>query len=294
MGGRYPFDAYGCGTVELELSSEDDIKKSARGLLGWWILTYRKATQTIRARYSQIDLSKALMIVHGDTVSTYMGARIGRSLGMIVCHVEAGLRSHHLFNPFPEEIDRLLTSRVARIHFAPGNGAASNLKYVKGRVINTRQNTLVDSLRMSSGFPLMDEDVRKILGSGKLYFVFVMHRQENLINEIFFKKILDLVMRESKNMRMVFILHKITENKLRDMDLLNDLKNNEDVSLVARVNYFDFMKLLVGAEYVITDGGSNQEELYYMGKPCFILRNVTERTEGLGKNAVLLGGAEAA
>ena len=88
----------------------------------------------------------------------------------------------------------------------------------------------------------------------------------------------------------MLILHKITEATLENMGILSELKKNKKFILLPRVDYFDFMKLLDGARYVITDGGSNQEELYYMGKPCLIMRKTTERQEGIGKNAVLFDG----
>ena len=276
-----------CGEVELELSRESEIKKSAAGLMSWWAKTYRGAGKKIRERFSGCDFTKAYMIVHGDTVSTYMGARIGKKLGMTVGHIEAGLRSHHLLTPFPEEIDRLLTSRTARMHFAPGDEAASNLKKARGTVVNTEQNTLLDSLRYSREIPVAS-DIGEILG--KDYFVFVLHRQENLAAKEFVSGVVGESERAAEKKTCVFILHEITQNALAKFGLLERLKANPKVILHKRVDYFDFMKLLDGAAFVITDGGSNQEELYYMNKPCLILRKATERNEGIGINCRLFNG----
>lgn len=281
------FQSIECGTVDLELSKEREIKKSAVGLLSWWIKTYRKAAKMIRATFPETDFENSKILVHGDTVSTYMGARIGKKLGMTVCHVEAGLRSHHLFNPFPEEIDRLLTSRIARMHFAPGEEAVQNLKKAKGVVVNTQQNTLLDSLKYSETVPVKSE-IKKYLDED--YFVFVMHRQENLASKSFVSEVVHEVVQAAQTKKCIIILHEITKNAFTSMGLMSALEANSNIIMFPRVDYFDFMKLLNHSAFVITDGGSNQEELYYMKKPCLIIRTSTERSEGLGINARLFNG----
>lgn len=272
----------------IELSHESDIKKSAVGLFTWFGKTLKSATSLILKEFKRDELEGAPFIVHGDTVSTYMGAIVGAKLKAKVCHVEAGLRSHHLFNPFPEEIDRLLTSRKARYHFAPGEMPVMNLKKAKGEIINTGYNTILDALRASATMPVNTDKVLELDGSD--YFVFVMHRQENLADNGFFTEVIERVKKYADDRKCVLILHKITENKLMELGLLDKLLKDDRFILLPRVDYFDFMKLLKGAAYVITDGGSNQEELSYMGKPCIIMRKTTERNEGLGENALLFGG----
>lgn len=272
----------------VELSKEEDIRKSAVGLLEWFICTKRKSLKIIKSNFKSEDLEGAPMVVHGDTVSTFMGAWIGKQLKCIVCHVEAGLRSHNLLNPFPEEIDRLLTSNLARVHFAPGKEPVENLKRVKGKVVNTEYNTILDSLKYSKTMPIATEAVKSVLS--EKYFVFVMHRQENLASKEFVNDVVARVKKYSKKMKCVLILHKITENTFAANGILDELEKDEQFVLLPRVDYFDFMKLLDGAQYVITDGGSNQEELHYMGKPCMIMRKTTERQEGIGQNAILFGG----
>lgn len=272
----------------IELSQESDIRKCTVGLFTWFLTTRKKAGKIIRQEFASVDMRGRVLVVHGDTVSTFMGALVGRQLQMRVCHVEAGLRSHHLFNPFPEEIDRLLTSRIARVHFAPGLGAAENLSRAKGQIINTRYNTIIDSLMVSKKMPVVTDSLETVLAQE--YFVFVMHRQENLMNREFVKRVMKRIEQIAFRLKCVLVLHKITENILEEMGILTELRTNSDFILFRRVDYFDFMKLLDGACYVITDGGSNQEELYYMGKPCLIMRKTTERQEGIGKNAVLFDG----
>lgn len=279
------------GRIDIELSKEKDIKKSAVGLVNWYMGTSKNAVKAVRNRFGlSSDKSKqsdCIMIVHGDTVSTVMGAYLGKKLGMKVAHIEAGLRSHNFLNPFPEEIDRMLVSRVADYSFAPGKQAVDNLKGHRG-VIDTKVNTLVDSLRYALTVPCENFIINSL--AEQKYFVFVLHRQENLENDGLIKTLLGRIEELSKEYKCVMILHKITEIKFAKMGVLDDFRKNPDYVLLPRVDYFDFMKLLNNSQFVITDGGSNQEELSYMGKPALIVRKTTERNEGLGENAVLWGG----
>lgn len=276
-----------CGNVDLELSKESEIIKSTRGLLKWFTHTYRTASGKIIRCFPDTDFKNSSIVVHGDTISTLMGAGLGKKLGMRVCHVEAGLRSHNLLNPFPEEIDRVLTSRCAQVHFAPGAEAAKNLSRSKGKVVNTGHNTLIDSLQYSLKIPV-ESNITKFLEDD--YFVFVMHRQENLSNKKFFCSVVKRISTLAKHLMCIFIMHDITRNALDRFELLDTVRKHANIILQPRVDYFDFMKVLHNARFVITDGGSNQEELYYMGKPCLIMRKTTERSEGIGKNAILFGG----
>ena len=272
----------------IELSQETAIRKSTVGLFIWFITTGKKAAKVIRQEFSATNMCGKVLVVHGDTVSTFMGALVGKKLHMRICHVEAGLRSHNLLNPFPEEIDRLLTSKLARVHFAPGSEAAGNLRNAKGKVINIQYKTIMDSLTVSERMTVVTDSLESVLK--QKYFVFVMHRQENLMNREFVKQVIACVEQMAKRTKCVLVLHKITENTLQEIGILQKLKTDSNFILFHRVDYFDFTKILGHAEYVITDGGSNQEELHYMGKPCLILRKTTERQEGIGRNAKLFGG----
>ena len=86
-----------CINVDLELSKEESIKKSVIGLLTWWLYTFSVALKQINDKFYDVQFDNSIMVVHGDTVSTFMGAKIGKKLGMRVCHVEAGLRSHNIY-----------------------------------------------------------------------------------------------------------------------------------------------------------------------------------------------------
>ncbi len=273
---------------DLLLSDESKIVKSASGLFAWFIQNLSNAAKRISNVFSDVDFHQSIMVIHGDTISTVMGAWIGKKLGMTVAHIEAGLRSKNLFDPFPEELDRIIASRWTRLHFAPGTIACENLKKAKGSVIDTGYNTVIDSLAFSRKISCDDAEVKSVLG--KDYFVFVLHRQENLMKPALVREITQQILEIAEGKLCVFLLHKPTEVALKAMGLLEKIERSKNVITMRRKDYFDFMKLLENASYIITDGGSNQEELSYMGKPCLILRKRTERTDGLGENAMLYGG----
>jgi UDP-N-acetylglucosamine 2-epimerase (non-hydrolysing) len=263
--------------------SNSQHKQSTVGLLVWFFSTLFYGWRVLKKAMCRGGGS--VMVVHGDTVSTVMGAILGRVLGMKVAHVEAGLRSYDYFNPFPEEIDRVITSSLANFHYAPNSWSANNLKNKTGDIVNTDENTLLDSLRIAqntAGMPSVLDDL-----SGKTYFVFVLHRQENLFDTDFVTFMIRRCVQQAKEQHCVLVLHELTKIKLEEMGLLSALRKNPNFSLVPRLPYLDFMKVLGTCEYLVTDGGSNQEESYYLGKPCLILRTHTERIEGLNENVLL-------
>ena len=271
--------------IDLQLSKEDDIVKNAVGLFSWFFKTMKTAAQKIKESLLDIDFKNSVMIVHGDTVSTVMGALVGKKLGMKIAHIEAGLRSHNIFSPFPEEIDRNIVSKLADFNFCQNQDACNNLTKVKGKVINTEYNTIIDALNFSYNIPCENVKVKEILKDN--YSVFVLHRQENLLKSSLVKDVVSIIIERAKTEKVVFILHTITKNTLQSLGLLETLKKTPNVILFDRVEYFDFMKLLSSAKFVITDGGSNQEELSYMGKPTMIVRTSTERIDGIGQNIIM-------
>ncbi len=273
------------GHIDVLLSDEAGITKTAAGLLKWFLSTMKQAKKMIRESLSDIDFSQSVMVVHGDTVSTVMGAKTGKALGMRVAHIEAGLRSHHLLRPFPEEINRQITSRFARIHFAPDDEAEGNLKKARGTVVNTHYNTIIDSIAVAKSMPCQTKRVEELRKTD--YFVLVLHRQENLANTALMEKMVRQAEKAAQTLPCVFVMHKPTEMALKAMGLYDAVAGHPGMILLPRTDYFDFTALLSSAKFVISDGGSNQEELYYMGKPCLIIRTHTERSHGLGENALL-------
>jgi len=226
---------------------------------------------------------KGIVLVHGDAPPAFLGALIGNLSGIKVGHVESGLRSFNLFNPFPEEINRLLTFKLTDYYFCPDHLALNNLRRYNGKKINTRGNTLIDSLRLA----LKNKNKIKVKIPKESYAIVTTHRFENIFKKRQFESIIEIVEDISKKIKLLFILHPPTKKKLMEFGFMDRLIKNENIELRPRYNYFEFIKLIDKSEFLISDGGSNQEECFYLGKPCLILRNETERKEGLGKNAVL-------
>lgn len=227
---------------------------------------------------------KGIVLVHGDTLSTVLGALAAKFAGLKCGHVESGLRSFNLMQPFPEEIFRLMTFRLSDLMFCPGQWAADNLKKYRGRKIDTGLNTLYDSLKKAE--PAIDE-IKDVVIPGSDYAVATLHRFENVKDKNNLAKIVQHIENISKKIKVVFILHKITEKNLKKFGLIGRLEILPGLELRPRYDYFRFIKLLKSSEFVISDGGSNQEECSYLGKPVLLFRNVTERNEGIGENAVL-------
>lgn len=221
-----------------------------------------------------------IVLNHGDTFSTLLGSYLGKNHGLHSGHVESGLRSHNPFHPFPEELTRIMTFRLSDYYYAPGEWAAGNLAKYSGNVINTGHNTLYDSLQYSPEVPQLQDN--------EPYGLISIHRFENIFSRKQLSRIVNQLTDDRQHkIKKLFILHKPTEIKLKQYGLLKVLENCPDIELRPRYDYFTFISLLKSSEFLISDGGSNQEECSYLGKPCFLMRKATERKEGLGKNVVL-------
>lgn len=268
-------------SVDIILTNHE-IKQTVLGYLLWFIKTFMIGIITLRKELKKKD---TLFIVHGDTISTVMGALLAFWYRLDLAHVEAGLRSFNYLHPFPEEIDRVITSQFVTYHFSPNEWAVNNLKNKKGIKINTYQNTLLDSLQLVTKQTAKPEILKKV--TNEPFALFVIHRQENLFNDELLHVFIDEMKKTAKNMKCIFVLHKSTRYALEKKSLLEDIQKTKNIFLVNRLPYGEFMKVMQASEFIITDGGSNQEEAYYMGKPCLILREHTERNEGLGENVIL-------
>lgn len=228
---------------------------------------------------------RTAVIVHGDTLSTLLGAVAARSLGLVVAHVESGLRSNNIWHPFPEEMTRRAVFRLTDIAFCPGSWAFDNmLKYSVERV-DTGANTLRDALDFATS---------KVdgIGTNEHYSVCSIHRFENIFNGERLKTIVRLIGRAAEVCPLIFVLHPATRKRLEKYGLLDTMAANPRIRLVARMGYVEFIGLVRDARFVITDGGGNQEELSYLGVPTLLMRKASERPEGLGSGIVLCHYAE--
>ncbi len=226
---------------------------------------------------------KDIVLVHGDTFSALLGVLMGKVVGKKVGHVESGLRSFNIFHPFPEEIIRLLIFRFSDIYFCPGEWALNNLSRYSGEKINTEINTLYDCLMFArEKLPEIEVDVPDYK-----YALVSLHRFENIFNHERFIQLLEYLLEISKSIRLLFILHPPTEKKLKKIGWYEKLRGEVNIELRPRYDYFKFIKLLVKSEFIITDGGSNQEEATYLGKPTLLFRKTTERQDGIDVNVLV-------
>lgn len=223
------------------------------------------------------------IVVHGDTASTLLGARIARQARRPLVHVEAGLRSFNFFHPFPEEIIRVLVSKSVALHCCPDDISAGNLRRANtaGEILVTSGNTMIDALRCAA-----DAGARPDQGTPP-YGVFSLHRHENLFNAKRLARALEVLHALAQVAPIRFVLHPVTLRRLESLGLMSGLRSNRQIEFVPRMDFFSFNRLLHGARFVATDGGSNQEECALLGIPCVLLRQATERQDGLQGNVVL-------
>lgn len=248
----------------------------------WTAAFWRASMARIRSpQWRQATLG----LVHGDTASTLFSAIALRLAGVRVVHVEAGLRSPRILEPFPEEIVRRIVSRLTALHFPPDQHAAANLVGRRGRVVDTHGNTLRDALAMAlSGMA----DLPSQGGSGG-YAIASIHRSENLSRRADFDLLMEEMLRAAAAIPVKFVLHPATRERIRATGWLPRLEAQPGIELLDRMDYPDFVRLLLGSRFLMTDGGSNQEEAAMMGLPTLLLRRATERPDGLEDNVVLSG-----
>jgi len=226
---------------------------------------------------------RGICLLHGDTPSTLLGAIIAKIGRQKIAHVEAGLRSYSIRHPFPEEIIRRITTRMSDYLFAPSDWALNNLKRegVKGKVFNSKGNTVFDSIEY-----ILKSKIKVDIPRRK-YIIACMHRNETILIKERFKAALYAVEKSAEKFLVIFVLHKPTRRKLEEFGFYERIDKNPNIEIKPYYDYFSFMKLINDAEYIIADGGSIQEETYYLNKPFLILRERTERIYGLKSTAYL-------
>ncbi len=224
-----------------------------------------------------------VLLTHGDTFSAWLAALLGKRAGCLVGHIESGCRSYNIFSPFPEEISRLIVFQLADLYFCSDETAVGNLLRYKGETINLGANTMLDGVR----YALQYSSRTRFAFQNSPYGIVSIHRFENIFTNRLSKTILPLLMHISRTRRLVLTLHPTTRERLTALGLYNELANHSNMVLHERFNFVDWISVCSGADFVITDGGSNQQELSYLGVPTLLLRNETESPEGLGRNIVL-------
>lgn len=228
-------------------------------------------------------------LVHGDTLSTLLGALSARIHGKKVIHVEAGLRSFNIRHPFPEELTRILVTKLSHYYYCADQWGVDNVnamvKRPPGSVLMIGNNTLLDALY----FALSNANEESKEKTESDYCVVSVHRYENLTDRIRFNKIMGWVERFANQMDVKIVLHPATKKVLVKSGWYSRLEKNKRINLLPRMGYCEFIVLLESSTFLATDGGSNQEECSYLGLPCLLFRDATERNEGLDSNVVLSG-----
>jgi len=260
-------------------------KSSIFFFFAWAIRTVFLGLWFFRKEFKGNNKRQTFFIVHGDTVTSLIGALIAKLLGVKLVHVESGLRSFSFLEPIPEEIIRYIIIQFADILFAPTDWAKDNLKGLKGEKISTKENTLIESdlwaLKSKQGL-----EYTKRFGK---YYVLIIHRQEH----VFFKKnwardnIEFIIENANKDLNCVFVMFSLTSRYLQS-ERINEIKAaREKLFIVPKLPFKTFITLMDNAEFIATDSCTNQEEAHYLGLPILSLRNRTERVEGLGENVVI-------
>jgi UDP-N-acetylglucosamine 2-epimerase (non-hydrolysing) len=267
---------------------EKEVKSSILHFLFWSTRTLFSSLVLFRKELRAIDKSNTYFIIHGDTVSSLIGAIVAKFHGLKLVHVESGLRSFNFLEPFPEEICRFINIHLAGILCCPTDWAFKNTKHLKAEKINTRENTLIEINDWALNLAYKDKYYKRF----NKYYILIIHRQEH----VYFQQnstmnLVDTIIKNApKNLNCVFILHSLTSRFLQSERLNIDTTLSKRVNLVPRLPYVDFVQLMNNAEFIATDGCTNQEEAYYMGLPFLALRNLTERVEGINKNVVIAKG----
>jgi UDP-N-acetylglucosamine 2-epimerase (non-hydrolysing) len=247
------------------------------GWLGSVARSFRRHRKALRGSL-EAGSGQPLVLVHGDTMTTVLGALIGRRLRVRVAHIESGLRSFDLRHPFPEELNRRAASGLATIHYAPGPAAAANLRGVD--VVDTGSNTIRDSLDL-----VPDADPPFPLPDGPFGIV-SLHRFELLKSRSILGETLHVLAESAQRAPLLFIDHPVTAAAIRRFGL-EGVFDASRFTRIPRLPFFDFVRVERRSAFVVTDSGGSQEECFYLDRPCLVHRLRTERREGLGENAVL-------
>jgi UDP-N-acetylglucosamine 2-epimerase (non-hydrolysing) len=218
-----------------------------------------------------------LVIVYGDTNSTFAGALTAMRMGIKVAHIEAGLRSFD--RRMPEEINRILTDHLSELLFSPTGTAVDNLKKenVYGKIIYSGDINV--EILNEAIFLSKKSFVLKTVGlEPKRYILFTMHRAENTIYEDTLISVLEAFERLS-DVQIVFPIHPRTKKILQEKSLFGRLEECKNIKVIEPLGYIDFVKLMQNANKIITDSGGVQKESYMLNVPCITIRENTEWKE---------------
>ncbi len=233
-----------------------------------------------------------MLVVQGDTTTTFAGALAAFYFQIPIGHVEAGLRTYEKYAPWPEEINRVLTTHLADIHFAPtgqARGALLQEGVAPERVFVTG-NPVIDALHLALQHPYrLEPDLERAFAANERVILLTTHRRENLgspLHEIYLA--LRNLLYNYPDLAVVFPVHK--NPKVRQ-EVAQVLQGVERVYLTEPLDYVPHINVMKRAHIVLTDSGGIQEEAPALGKPVLVLRDVTERPEAVAFGTARLVGA---
>ena len=236
------------------------------------------------------------VFVHGDTTTSMAAGLASFYHGTKICHVEAGLRTNNKYSPFPEEINRQITGRLADFHFAPTQESKFNLisENIDKKSIVVTGNTVIDALLMSVK-KVNEKPSNLILNLSKRIkdndvILVTGHRREN--HGAGFERICKALKKIALDNKNRFIIYPVHLNPLVQEPVNRLLSKIENILLIDPLAYEDFIWLMNRSKIIITDSGGVQEEAPSLGKPVLVMRNTTERPEAVDAGTVLLVGTD--
>lgn len=262
-------------------------------------LNIMKAGQTLSEVTSRVILGLEevikearpdMILVHGDTTTTFAGSLAAFYNEVAIGHVEAGLRTWQKYSPFPEEMNRQMTGTLADLHFAPTDDAAQNLRNEnkpEDRIVITG-NTAIDALKTTVKSDYRS-DILDNAGERRVILL-TAHRRENIgqpMHNIFsaIRRIVD----EFEDVEVVYPMHK--NPKVREI-AAEHLSKHDRIQLIEPLDVIDFHNFASRSHFILTDSGGVQEEAPSLGKPVLVLRDTTERPEGVKAGTLKLAGVE--
>ena len=256
---------------------------------------YDITTRALQGLKTVMELEKPdLVLVHGDTTTTFAGALAAYYQQIPVGHVEAGLRTGNIYSPFPEEMNRKLTGAISSIHFSPTLTAQGNLlrEGVNPDNIYVTGNTVIDALMktVNDEYDFTAEGLEEGGFKNHRIILLTTHRRENLgepMRHIY--KALRQIVEEIKDTEVVFPVHR---NPLVRKVVEEELAGVDRIHLIDPMEYEPFANLMHHSCLVLTDSGGIQEEAPSLGKPVLVLRDTTERPEAVDAGTVHLIGTD--
>lgn len=241
------------------------------------------------------EVKPDIVLVHGDTSTTFNGALAAFYNKVTIGHVEAGLRSYDLYSPFPEEANRKLTGVITNLHFSPTDTNKENLlrEGVSEEKIYVTGNTVIDALLsvIDDKYKFEQDVLNKIDFKNKKIVLLTTHRRENWGKpmENIFEAMIKLV-QEDNSVEVIFPMHK--NPSIRELAHKYFDSHKERIHLIESLEYVEFTNLMNKVYLIMTDSGGIQEEAPALGKPVMVLRTETERPEAVKAGTVKLAGID--